>query len=190
MLPALMFILFLLQDGAPGGGAPPPASSWSSAADLELVTNERDSLRGVTRVAVTVSVPEATVSGLDEHSLTSTITFQLEQAGLVVATDRNLDDPVLSITIRMIREINGRGSAGRFIYRAYADLLQLVRLPDFNDRARLMMASTWHAGSFGVMATPDADVLRSRVGEVVNALLSDHRAVNDPASPIAPRPVP
>jgi hypothetical protein len=125
---------------------------------------------------------------LKGETLASTITFQLEQAGLVVTPTRAVEDPLLAVTVRIVNEGDPRGGTGRVLYRVYADLLQLVRLADHNGTARLMMASTWHAGSFGTLASSEGADLRPRIAEIVDAFLSDHRTVNSPraAAPAVP----
>lgn len=169
-------IVLLLLQAAP---APVPARpSWSTASNLELVADERDSLKGVSRLSLTVNVPDALAGTLKSEALASTIAFQLEQAGLVVAPTRAVEDPLLSISVRVVNERAGDRETGRLIYRVYADLLQLVRLADHNGAARLMMSSTWHAGSFGALASTDTSDLRPRIAEIVDAFLADHRAVN------------
>jgi hypothetical protein len=168
----------------------PPRPSWSSASNLELVADERDSLKGVSRLALTVNVPDSLADTLTADALASTIAFQLEQAGVVVTPARAVEEPLLSITVRVVNERADNRGNGRVIYRVYADLLQLVRLADFNGTARLMMSSTWHAGSFGALASADTSELRPRIAEVVEAFLSDYRAVNRAPVPAAPPQVP
>jgi hypothetical protein len=190
-----VLVLILLQASpAPASSAappPPPRSPWSTTSNLELVADERDSLKGVSRVGLTVQVPDALADTLKVDALTSTAAFQLEQAGLVVTPTRAMEDPLLSIAIRTVNERDARGvDTGRVVYRVYADLLQLVRLADRNGTARLMMASTWHAGSFGTLAASDADGLRSHISDVVATFLGDHRAVNAPAGPPKLTPAP
>ena len=156
-----------------------------------MVADERDSLKGISRLAVTVQVADSIALTLKPDALTSTIAFQLEQAGLVVTPTRAVEDPLLSIAVRIVNERDARGvETGRVVYRVYADLLQLVRLADRNGTARLMMASTWHAGSFGTLSGTDVDGLRPRVSEVVGTFLGDHRAVNAPAAPPRLTPAP
>lgn len=188
-------VLVLLQTPvAPASGAAvqaPPRSPWSTASNLELVADERDSLKGVSRLGLTVQVPDALAATLKTDTLTSTVAFQLEQAGLVVAPTRAVEDPLLSIAVRIVNERDARGTeTGRVVYRVYADLLQLVRLADRDGTARLMMASTWHAGSFGTLAAADVDGLRPHISEVVETFLGDHRAVNAPAGPPRLTPAP
>ena len=188
-------VLVLLQaPPAPASGTapqPPPRSPWSTTSNLELVADDRDSLKGVSRLGLTVQVPDALAGTLKVDALTSTFAFQLEQAGLVVTTTRAMEDPLLSIAIRTVNERDARSvDTGRVVYRVYADLLQLVRLADRNGTARLMMASTWHAGSFGTLAASDAEGLRPHLSAVVATFLSDHRAVNAPAGPPRLTPAP
>jgi hypothetical protein len=191
MWSSALVLLLLQAQPAPGPSTPaaaPPRLPWSSASNLELVADERDSLKGVSRLALTVNLPDSLAGALKSDTLTSTITFQLEQAGLVVTPTRAVEDPLLAVTVRIVNERDPRGGTGRVLYRVYADLLQLVRLADLNGTARLMMASTWHAGSFGTLTSAEGADLRPRIAEVVDAFLADHRAVNPPpaAAPAAP----
>jgi hypothetical protein len=191
MWPSALVLLLLQAQPAPGSSTPaavPSRLPWSSASNLELVADERDSLKGVSRLALTVNLPDSLTGALKGETLTSTITFQLEQAGLVITPTRAVEDPLLAVTVRIVNERDPRGGTGRVLYRVYADLLQLVRLADHNGTARLMMASTWHAGSFGTLTSTEGADLRPRIAEVVDAFLSDHRAVNPPpaAAPVAP----
>ena len=182
----IAFVVLLLQTSA--AIAQTPRLPWASTSDLELVADERDSLKGVSRLALTVNLPDSLVESFKADALTSTIAFQIEQAGLVVLPTRAVEDPLLAISVRVIDEPGGRGASGRLVYRVYADLLQFVRLSDLNGAARLMMASTWHAGSFGTLPGTDAADLRPRIAEVVEAFLADHRVVNRPPSrtPLVP----
>jgi hypothetical protein len=171
-----------LAGAAPAAQA--PASPWSSAAELEMLANERDSLRGVSRLAVAVNAPDAPGGTLSSATLRSTLVFRLGQAGLVVVQAREIEDPVLSVNVHLVANRNEQGAeTGWLVYRVYADLLQLVRLPDHAGKARMTLASTWHAGSHGVAEVADAATLRERVMDVVNAFLDDHRAANAPLSP-------
>jgi hypothetical protein len=183
-------VLLLLQASpapVPAPASPtPPRPSWSSASNLELVADERDSLKGVSRLALTVNVPDSLAATLKADALASTIAFQLEQAGVAVTPTRAVEEPLLSITVRVVNERADSRGTGRVIYRVYADLLQLVRLADFNGTARLMMSSTWHAGSVGTLASADTSELRPRIAELVDAFLTDYRAVNRPPVPDAP----
>jgi hypothetical protein len=165
-----------LAGAAPAAQA--PASPWSSAAELEMLANERDSLRGVSRLAVAVNAPDAPGGTLSSATLRSTLVFRLGQAGLVVVQAREIEDPVLSVNVHLVANRNEQGAE-----TVYADLLQLVRLPDHAGKARMTLASTWHAGSHGVAEVADAATLRERVMDVVNAFLDDHRAANAPLSP-------
>lgn len=192
MWSSALALLLLQAPPAPGPAVPapvPPRSLWASASNLELVADERDSLKGVSRLALNVNVPEALAAVLKGDALTSTIAFQLEQAGLVIPPARAVEDPLLTVTVRIVTERDARGETGRVVYRVYADLLQLVRLADHNGTARLMMASTWHAGSFGTLTATDMAGLRPRIVEVVDAFLADHRAVNRPPAPAAIAPM-
>jgi hypothetical protein len=184
-------VLLLLQASPVPGSTPPtpspPRSPWSSASNLEMVADERDSLKGVSRIALTVNLPDSLAGILEADALTSTVAFQLEQAGLAVTPTRAVEEPLLTITVRVVNERGTRGETGRVIYRVYADLLQLVRLSDLNGSARLMMASTWHAGSFGALLATDTAELRPRIAEVVDAFLIDHHAVNPPTAPAPQR---
>jgi hypothetical protein len=186
-----LLLLLLQGPSTPGSAAAaptPPRTPWSSASNLELVADERDSLKGVSRLALTVNLPDSLAGAFKADALTSTLAFQLEQAGLEITPTRAVEDPLLSVTVRTVEERDPRGGTARLVYRVYADLLQLVRLADHNGTARLMMASTWHAGSFGTVAVTEIDDLRRRTAEVIDAFLADHRAVNRPAgaTPAAP----
>ena len=189
MMSAVFLVGLLLQGAPPTGVAPPPPQRWATASDLELVSDERDSLRGVTRLGLSVLLPDELNAAVAPDTLRSTIAFQLEQAGLIVVTSRAVEDPLLSLTVRLVNERNERGETGRVLYRVYADVLQLVRLADLNGKARLMMASTWHAGSFGATtsATTPAEV-RTRATEVVATFLADHQRVNAPKGPAILKP--
>jgi hypothetical protein len=181
-MPAALILAVLLQ-GAPlaGSAPPPPPQRWATASDLDLISDERDSLRGVTRLALSVALPDELNASVGQETLRSTIAFQLEQAGLIVVASRAVEDPLLSLTVRLVNERNERGETGRVLYRVYADLLQLVRLADHNGKARLMMASTWHAGSFGATASATAPTeVRARAADVVATFLADHTRVNGP----------
>lgn len=160
----------------------PARLPWGNVSDLQLISDERDSLKGVSRLALSVNVPDTLADRLPAASLSSTIAFRLEQAGLVVVPTRAVEEPLLVITLRAIDDQATRGAAARLVYRVYADLLQLVRLSDQGSAARLMMASTWHAGSFGTIPASDPDELRERVAEVVDAFLADLRFAN-PSTP-------
>lgn len=188
MLP-LMLLLCLSQLPESGPTAPaPPSSPWSTSADLEILTDERDSLRGVSRLTLTVNVPDSLRGTLPQAPLQSTLTFLLDQSGIVVLQTREIEDPVLAINVHIVTERDERGSdTGWMAYRVYADLLQLVRLADHDGKARVMLASTWHAGSHGVAPTTEAAELQTRVRDIVDAFLADHRAANAPASQPSPR---
>ncbi len=191
MTPAALILAVLLQGAPPAGAAPPPPppQRWATASDLELVSDERDSLRGITRLALSVALPDELNVGVAPDTLRSTIAFQLEQAGLIVVTSRAVEDPLLTLTVRLVNEHNERGETGRVLYRVYADVLQLVRLADHNGKARLMMASTWHAGSFGATATAATPAeVRARAAEVVATFLADHTRVNAPKGPAVLKP--
>ena len=186
-----VFLVGLLLQGTPSssGATPPPPQRWATASDLDLVADERDSLRGVTRLALSVALPDELKAAVAPDTLRSTIAFQLEQAGLIVVATRAVEDPLLSLTVRLVNERNERGETGRVLYRVYADVLQLVRLTDFNGKARLMMASTWHAGSFGAIASAAMPAeVRARAAEVVATFLADHTRVNAPKGPAILKP--
>jgi hypothetical protein len=185
MWSSALVLLLLQASPVPGSAAPPPSpprSPWSSASNLEMVADERDSLKGVSRIALTVNLPDSLTGILETDALTSTIAFRLEQAGLAVSPTRAVEEPLLAVTVRVVNERGTRGETGRVIYRVYADLLQLVRLADHNGSARLMMASTWHAGSFGTLPAKDTVELRPRIAELVDTFLVDHHAVNRPTA--------
>ncbi len=182
-MPWSCFVLTLLTLQAPtapvpGAPAPEPRPLWANATDLELVADERDSLKGVSRLALSVNLPDTLAGGLTAEAVTSTIAFRLEQAGLVVTADRAVEDPLLTVAVRIVNDEAARGTTGRVVYRVYADLLQLVRLADHQGAARLMMASTWHAGSFGTLPASSTGDLRERLAEIVDAFLADHRWAN------------
>jgi hypothetical protein len=181
----------LLSLAVPGSGAAQgPASPWSSSADLQILSGERESLLGVKQLAVSVNVPAELQGALPAAPLQSTVVFNLEQAGLVVLATRGIADPLLAIHIRTLAERDGRGrDTGRVVYRVYGDLLQLVRLADHAGKARITLASTWHAGNFGVTSGTGAEELRARVTEIVDAFLADYRASESgqPTSPATPR---
>lgn len=181
MLPLLTLLSLLSQTPAPAAPARPSASSWN-ADDLEIVASERDSLRGVSQLAVSVSIPDELSAALPRGPLTSLIVFRLEQAGLTVVTERALEDPALSITLH-VQAADPRPAASRGIYHAAADLLQLVRLKDDADKARFMHASTWHVSAQGLAGPDDADQLRDRVMSIVDVFLDDWRAANGRAEP-------
>lgn len=165
-------------------------SPWSSSADLQILSEERESLRGVKQMAVSITVPAELQASLPAAPLQSTLVFNLEQAGFVVLATRDVVDPLFAINIRVLAERDERGrDTGRIVYRVYGDLLQVVRLPDHGGKARIALASTWHAGNFGIASKPSADELRVRVAEIVDAFLADHRAANtdEPALKTAPR---
>ena len=141
-------------------------------------------------MTVSITVPAELQASLPPAPLQSMLVFNLEQAGFVVLTTRDIADPMFAINIRAVAERDDRGrDTGRMVYRVYGDLLQVVRLQDYAGKARITLASTWHAGNFGVAARTSADELRARVAEIVDAFLADHRAVNtdEPALKKAPR---
>jgi hypothetical protein len=184
--PFLALVLLVSPAGLAGAGQERPASRWSTATDVEMVADERDSLAGISRLAVSVVVPEGGSTPLAAGALASTITFRLEQAGLIVVPTRAVEEPLLNVTLREIVVGAERpGDSVQVAYRLDIDLLQLVRLADRDSgRARLMMASTWHAGTFGTATTAAvAAEARSRVDEVVDTFLADYRAANPGAAP-------
>ena len=177
----VIFALLPFFAGNPSAQEPPQRVPWGNATDLQLVSDERDSLKGVSRLALSVNVPDTLADRFPPASVSSTMAFRLEQAGLVVVSTRAVEEPLLVITVRVIDDEATRATAARVVYRVYADLLQLVRLADQGGAARLMMASTWHAGSFGTMPASDTEELRERLTEVVDTFLADHRFANQPA---------
>lgn len=141
-------------------------------------------------MAVSIAVPTDLQASLPLASLQSTLVFSLEQAGFVVLATRDIVDPLLAINVRAVAERDDRGrDTGRIVYRVYGDLFQVVRLPDHAGKARITLASTWHAGNFGTARKGSPDELRARVTEIVDAFLADHRAANteEPALKAAPR---
>ena len=177
----LTFAFLALQTPAAPVSDPPaaaPRSLWANASNLELVADERHSLKGVSRLALSVNLPDSIAGSLPADAIASTISFQLDQAGLTVTTTRAVEDPLLVVSVRTVADEGARGTGGRVVYRVYADLLQLVRLADHDGAARLMMASTWHAGSFGTVPVSATGDLRVRIAEIVDAFLADHRWAN------------
>ena len=141
-------------------------------------------------MAVSITVPAELQALLPVAPLQSTIVFNLEQAGFVVLATRDIVDSLFAINIRTVAERDDRGrDTGRIVYRVYGDLLQVVRLPDHAGKARITLASTWHAGNFGTAPKGSPDELRARVAEIVDAFLADHRAANtdEPALKTGPR---
>lgn len=181
MLPFLTLLLLLSQAPRPVAPARPSPSSWS-ADDLEFLTSDRESLRGISRVAVSVTVPDELSAALPHAPLTSLIVFRLEQAGLTVVASRELEDPVLAIALH-VSAPQRADSSTTDIYNVTGDLLQLVRLKDDARRARFMHASTWHVSAQGHASPNDADQLRARVMSIVDVLLDDWRAANGRAEP-------
>lgn len=186
---SLMLLLSLLQ--LPDAEPPKPthpSSPWTSTADLEILTDERDSLRGVSRVVLTVNVPESLTEALPSAPLQSMLTLLLDQAGIAVVQQREIEVPVLAVNVHVVTERDERGAdTGWMAYRVYADLMQLVRLADHGGKARVMLASTWHAGSHGVASSKESAELQARVRDVIDAFLADHRAANAPPSSVPPR---
>jgi hypothetical protein len=78
-------------------------------------------------------------------------------------------------------------STGWVAYQVYADLLQLVRLSDHDGKARIMLASTWHAGSHGIAPVGEEGQLQTRVRDVIDAFLIDYRGANSPPPTPSPR---
>ena len=185
----LPLLLLLLQspvaEGPAGEPQERPAPPWSNAVDVDLIDDERESLAGVTTVAVSVILSETVAGTLATESVTSAVTQQLETAGLKVSAARAIDEPLLVVTVRAIEEGAAGVATRTLVYRVYADLLQLVRLADRESGiARLMMASTWHAGSFGTIETGALEDLRSRIRDVISAFTADHAVANPkPATP-------
>lgn len=179
---ALLVLLHLLPPEPPSalGAQDRLSSSWANATDVDLVDDERRSLEGVTTVAVSVNLSNAVDETFTVESITSAVAFQLGQAGLHVTPTRAVDEPLLVVTVRVIDdETSVAPTRRRRVYRVFADLLQLVRLADRTPgRARLMMASTWHAGSFGIIDGSDLKALLPRVAEVVETFVADHRSTN------------
>ena len=183
-----VFLLQAAQAAPPLPPADPPRAAWSNATDFALIADERDSLAGISRLAVRVLIAEGLDPALASDALTSTVAFRLEQAGLVVVPTRAVEDPLLVVTVGVVDDHETRTGAPR-VYRIDADLLQLVRLSDRDARARLMMASTWHAGTAGTLPSSTADDLRARIADIVDAFLADHRTANTPTAPLViPRP--
>ena len=186
------FVAVLLLQAAPASppspSTDPPRAVWSNATDFDLIADERASLAGLSRLAVRVLIPEGLDPALASDAVTSTVAFRLEQAGLIVVPARAVEDPLLVVTVSVVDDREPRAGAPR-VYRVDADLLQLVRLSDRNARARLMMASTWHAGTAGTLPLSSADDLRARITEIVGAFLADHRTARTSAAPLViPRP--
>jgi hypothetical protein len=174
----LALLLLALQAGGlpPAPGRPSP-EIFSGTASLDVLSDDRQSLRGVTRLFLSLTIAEDLAKAIDADTLQSTLAFSLEQAGLTVLTTREIEDPALVVSIRAVADTGVTGPTPRRLYRIDADLLQLVRLPDLNGGARLMMASTWHAGSFGAVDTIAIPSLRDRAIDVVETFLADWRDV-------------
>lgn len=179
MLAATLLVALQLSQAPPSAQTVPP-DTFSGTAGLDILAEDRQSLRGITRLMLSFNVPDDIATAIDADVLRSTVAFRLQQAGIDVVTTRQVDDPVLTISVRVVAErLDGR-ETGRVLYRTYADLLQLVRLPDFAGGARLMLASTWHAGSFGAIDDDAIASLRDRIAEIIDTFTSDHRSVNAP----------
>lgn len=180
-----LVLLGLVQNPAPV--APPtqqrPSPSSWIASDLQIVSDERDSLRGVSRLAVAVSVPDELVKVLPRAALQSMIVFRLEQAGLTVVAAREIEDPLLSISVHVVSGQGGAAAGADWVaYRISTDFMQLVRLKDEAAKARFMLASTWQVATHGVAPAASGDELRARVTSMVDAFLEDRRGTS-----VAPR---
>ena len=172
-----LLLLALQVGGLPPAGGQPPPEIFSGSASLDVLSDDRHSLRGVDRVLLSLTMAEDIASEIDAGSLQSTLVFALEQAGLTVITTRNVEDPALVVSVRAVPDTGVTGPAPRRLYRVDVDLLQLVRLPDLDGGARLIMASTWHAGSFGAVDAIAMPSLRDRVADVVETFIDDWLAV-------------
>lgn len=177
MLLAALAVALQLQ-GAPAPDLHPPPDIFSGTAALDFLSDDRESLRGIRRVLLSINVPDEAAAAIDVGRLRSTAAFRLEQAGIEVVDQRNVEDPILVLSVRLLLEESRGRSTGRVLYRVYADLLQLVRLADLDGGARLMLASTWHAGSFGAIDSSAVHSLVERADEVIDAFTTDFRHVN------------
>lgn len=179
MLIVAFLLAFQIASPAPDPAPPSPEPS-SGTASLDVLTDDRQSLAGISRLLLTLNIPDELQAEIDTDVLRSTVTFALEQAGLEMVATRNVDDPILVVSLRVVPDAATPGGRPRRLYRVDADLFQLVRIPDHAGGTRLMMASTWHAGSFGAVDDIALPSLRDRVTGLVETFVSDWRGVNAP----------
>lgn len=181
ILALLILLLGQAASPAPTLDAPQrPASSAWSAEEIEVLPDERASLRGISRLAVAIDVPAELAAALPAAPLQSMVAFRLEQAGMTVVATRELDDPLLSIAIHAVVDSDAPGVARPVAYTVSADVMQLVRLRDDARRARFMQASTWQVSDPSAARPSDIDRIRERVAALIDVFLADYRAVNRP----------
>ncbi len=179
----ILALLILLLGQAAGPGSPvdarqrPSSSAWS-AEEIEVLPDERASLRGISRLGVAIDVPAELARALPTAPLQSMVAFRLEQAGMTVVAARELDDPLLSIAVHAVVDSDAPGVARPVAYTVSADVMQLVRLRDEAKRARFMQASTWQVSDPAAARPSDVDRIRERIAALVDVFLADHRAVN------------
>lgn len=179
----ILALLILLLGQAAGPGSPvdarqrPSSSAWS-AEEIEVLPDERASLRGISRLGVAIDVPAELARALPTAPLQSMVAFRLEQAGMTVVAARELDDPLLSIAVHTVVDGDAPGVARPVAYTVSADVMQLVRLRDEAKRARFMQASTWQVSDPAAARPSDVDRIRERIAALVDVFLADHRAVN------------
>lgn len=186
MVLIVLALLTLTQSGGAPVPAPRPAPSSWMATELDMLSDERQSLAGITRIAVTVTAPDDLGSSLRRDTLASTIAFKLEQAGLVVVPTREVEDPLLAVSIHTTSS-GTAADPGWMAYRVSVDTMQLVRLRDDGARARFALASTWQVASHGVVAASNTAEIRTRALALVDEFLADRRGTQPrPALSLTP----
>jgi hypothetical protein len=180
----MILALLMLTQSAPQTPSRPSPSSWK-ATELEMLTDERQSLEGITRIGLTISAPEQAAVLGPTATLRSTIAFKLEEAGFIVVPEREMEDPLLTINIHVTPA--AAGERPLLAYRVSIDVMQLVRLRDEGTRARFGLASTWQVASHGVVPPDDVTEVRTRTLALIDTLLADSgRSRARPSFSLAP----
>ena len=150
----------------------------TSATVPKVVTEERDTLRGLLEVQVIVEglEPGARQLGLSEQALRTDVERQLRQYGIRVASDEQyLKTAVVPILYLRVHTLSTEGVP--FIpVSVDVELQQMVLLA--REPAVYCVAATWMTGSMAVVGLSDGRRVRDSVRDSVAKFINDYLAVN------------
>lgn len=148
------------------------------AAGQELVTTERETLRGLHGVGVVLEGPgiEAERDGLGWAAIQTDVPAKLQTAGIRVLDAADPLVPFLHIIIRLTKRENGL-----YAYSSRVELRQLLQ--PVERPGVLFFGDTWHIDGIGTIAAKRLPTLRETVKDQVDRFINDYLAVNPKTPP-------
>ncbi|HWB16881.1 MAG TPA: hypothetical protein VG538_10785 [Vicinamibacterales bacterium] len=152
----------------------PAAAAQSQLPRSNLITDQRELLRGLGDISVSVSLPSE--MSFSERTIQTNFELRLRQTGITV-DERSGNELALTMTTMHNIDDGGR-DLGSLIYSVDLDMLTMVQIADFRPEMRLTIAPVWSTSRFGIVGRSRTAEVRETLDDMMSRFLNDYLAVN------------